>query len=386
MSVARRWLAAEGAAAAAPRGDGGNEGRLSRIADPAASDDHGASVDAEAAAGTVDVLVTPAPRRQRGWVPLVSYAVTVFVLITFNFGLPRLMPGDPIDALMAFGSPNFVQNDETRAALAEYYDLDESLPDQYVDYLQGLVTGDLGVSIVSHVPVTEELWDRVGWSLLLVLTATLVSVLISLPLGVHSGWKRGKALDRGLLGFFLTVQNLPIFILGALAFVVFAAKLRLFPLGGATTPFSPYSGFAEVLDIARHLALPTMLLAFDFLTYQYLVMRSSMVSELGADYLLGGRAKGLRERRLKYRYAGRNALLPVVTVVGLQASVAVGAGLIIVERIFAYPGVGGYMFRAVATRDYPALQGAFLVLTVAVVTTNLLVDLAYRRLDPRTVT
>lgn len=381
--MARHWFAAEKAVAAGPRGDGGSEGRLSRIADPASTDDHGASVDT-AAAGTVDVLVTPAPRRQRGWVPLVSYVVTVFVLLTFNFALPRLMPGDPIDALMTSGSPSYVHNDETRAALARYYDLDESLPKQYVDYLQGLVTGDLGVSIVSHVPVTKELGDRVGWSFLLILTATLVSVLISLPLGVHSGWKRGKALDRGLLGFFLTVQNLPIFILGALAFVVFAGKLRLFPLGGATTPFSPYSGFAEVLDIARHLVLPTLLLALDFLTYQYLVMRSSMVSELGADYLLGGRAKGLRERRLKYRYAGRNALLPVVTVIGLQASVAVGAGLIIVERIFAYPGVGSYMFLSVGTRDYPAMQGAFLVLTVSVVTTNLLVDLAYRRLDPRT--
>ncbi len=332
------------------------------------------------------MLVTPAPRRQRGWVPVVSYAVTVFMLITFNFALPRLMPGDPIDALMAVGSPNYVQDDQTRAALAEYYELDQSLPEQFLHYLQGLARGDLGVSIVSRVPVTEELGDRVGWSLLLVLAATLVSVLISLPLGVHSGWKRGKALDRGLLGFFLTVQNLPIFILGALAFVVFSAKLGIFPSGGATTPFSPYRGFAEVVDIARHLALPAVLLAFDFLTYQYLVMRSSMVSELGADYLLGGRVMGLTERRLKYRYAGRNALLPVVTVIGVQASVAVGAGLIIVERIFSYPGVGGYMFQAVGTRDYPAMQGAFLVLTVAVVTTNLVVDLAYRRLDPRTVT
>ena len=351
---------------------------MSLIADPAAADDAGME------AGAVDLLVTPAPR-QSWWVPVLSYVATVFLLVTFNFALPRLMPGDPIDALMAFGSPNYVQNDETRAELARYYGLDESLPEQYVHYLQGLARGDLGVSIRSRAPVAHELGDVVGWSLLLVVSATVVSMMISLPLGVHSGWKRGRRLDRGLLGFFLTVQNLPIFILGALVFVVFSAKLRLFPLGGATSGVGVYSGFAEVLDIARHLVLPTMLLAFDFLTYQYLVMRSSMVSELGSDYLLGGRAKGLSQRRLKYRYAGRNALLPVVTVIGLQASLAVGAGLIIVERIFSYPGVGGYMFEAVATRDYPAMQGAFLVLTVTVVTTNLLVDLLYRRLDPRTV-
>ena len=357
---------------------------MSLVADPAPAGDPVVTDVEGVEAGAVDLLVTPAPR-QPWWIPVLSYVATVFVLITFNFALPRMMPGDPIDALMALGSPSYVQNDETRAALERYYGLDESVPGQYLHYLKGLAGGDLGVSIASHASVREELGDVVGWSFLLIVSATLLSMLIGLPLGIHSGWKRGKRLDRGLLGFFLTVQNLPVFILGSVVFVVFSAKLGIFPLGGATTPFSPYRGFAEVLDIARHLALPTLLMAFDFLAYQYLVMRSSMVSELGSDYLLGGRAKGLTERRLKYRYAGRNALLPVVTVIGLQASGAVGAGLIIVERIFAYPGVGGYMFEAVATRDYPAMQGAFLVLTVTVVTTNLLVDLLYRRLDPRTV-
>ncbi len=334
--------------------------------------------------GAGDPLGRRAPRRQSRWVTIGSYVITVFILITFNFALPRLMPGDPIDALMAFGSPNYVQDDETRAALAAYYKLDAPLSTQYVRYLEGLVHGDLGVSVISNQPVTEELGARVGWSLLLLLTATGVAMLIGLPLGVHSGWKRGKRLDRGLLSFFLAVQNLPIFIVGSLVFVLLAAKWGLFPLGGATTPFSDYHGLSELADIGRHLAMPATLMAFDFVTYQYLVMRSSIVGELGSDYLLGGRAKGLRERRLKYRYAGRNALLPVITVIGLQFSLAMGAGLIIVERIFSYPGVGGYMFGAVGTRDYPAMQGAFLLLTITVVTTNFVVDLVYRRLDPRT--
>ena len=340
--------------------------------------------ETDVALGAGDPLGRRAPRRQSKWVTIGSYVVTVFVLITFNFALPRLMPGDPIDALMAFGSPNYAQDDETRAELAAYYKLDAPLPTQYFRYLDGLVHGDLGVSIVSNRPVTEELGDRVGWSLLLVLTATGVAMLIGLPLGVHSGWKRGKGLDRGLLGFFLAVQNLPIFIVGSLAFILLSAKWGLFPPGGATTPFSDYHGLSELADIGRHLVLPATLMAFDFVTYQYLVMRSSIVGELGSDYLLGGRAKGLRERRLKYRYAGRNALLPVITVIGLQFSLAMGAGLIVIERIFSYPGVGGYMFQAISTRDYPAMQGAFLLLTIAVVTTNLLVDLLYRRLDPRT--
>lgn len=338
--------------------------------------------EADVGLEATQVLGAPASRRPSRWVTIGSYVVTVFILITFNFALPRLMPGDPIDAMMAL-SATTVLNDDTRTALEQYYDLDESLPRQYVTYLNGLARGDLGVSIVSNRPVTEELGKRVGWSLLLLLSASGIAMLIGLPLGIHSGWKRGKGVDRNLLGFFLAIQNLPIFILGSLVFIVFIAKWDLFPYGSATTPLSDYQGLSEVADIIRHVTLPALLMAFDFVTYEYLVMRSAMVGELGSDYLLAGRAKGLRERRLKYRYAGRNALLPVVTVIGLQFSLAIGAGLIIIEGIFSYPGVGGYMLGAVGTRDYPAMQGAFLVLTVGVVTTNLAVDLLYRRLDPR---
>lgn len=339
-------------------------------------------VPAEDDDGSGSLLAAPRPSRRPPWVAVVSYLVTVFVLVSFNFALPRLMPGDPIDALMAFGSPSYVTDDETRANLEEYYNLDQSVPQQYVHYLGALVQGDFGVSIVSNVSVAQELLDRLGWSILLLVAAITISVIIGLPTGVHSGWKRGKAVDRGLLTFFLAVQNIPIFFVASVALVVFSAQLGIFPLGGATTPFNEYGGFRQALDIVHHLALPALLMGFGFATYEYLVMRSSMVSELGSDYLLGARAKGLRERTLKYRYAGRNALLPVVTVIGLQFSSAF-TGLIFVERIFSYPGVGEYMFEAVSTRDYPAMQGAFLLLTITVVTANLVVDLLYRRLDPR---
>ena len=343
-----------------------------------------AATEAGLSASAADRLFDAGPRRRRWWAPVLTYVATVFVLITFNFALPRLMPGDPIDALLAFGSPNYVTNDETRANLAEYYDLDGPVTEQYLDYLGGLVTGDLGVSIITNVPVTEEMSGKIGWTFLLISSALAVSVLIGIPTGVHSGWKRGKRVDRGLLTFFLSVQNLPVFVLASVMFIILCAQLGIFPLGGAVTPFSEYGGFREVFDVAHHLALPALLMGFEFATYEYLVMRSAMVSELGSDYLLGGRAKGLRERRLKYGYAARNALLPVVTVVGLQFSVAL-TSVVFIERIFSYPGVGGYLFDAVGTRDYPAMQGAFLLLTLTVVTSNLIVDLLYRRLDPRTV-
>lgn len=358
---------------------------MSLITDPAPSGEPLGATGTSLSVDPADVLTDGAPVRRPRWLPVASYVATVLVLITFNFALPRLMPGNPIDALMAFGSPSYVTDDETRANLAEYYNLDESVPEQYVHYLGALVRGDLGVSIVSNVSVADELGGRLGWSFLLVVTAIAISMVIGLPAGVHSGWKRGKRLDRGLLGFFLSVQNLPIFVVASVVFLVFSAQLGIFPLGGATTPFNEYSGVRQLLDVAHHLALPALMMGIDFATYEYLVMRSSMVSELGSDYLLGGRAKGLRERRLKYRYAGRNALLPVVTVLGLHFGAAV-TGLVFVEQIFSYPGVGGYMIDAVGTRDYPAMQGAFLVLTITVVTTNFVVDLLYRKLDPRTAT
>lgn len=354
---------------------------------PAAAD---LGVAAAAGTATVDSLGEAAPElplvrvRRRRWESPLAYLITVYLLITINFALPRLMPGNPIDAMLAFGSPNYVQNDQTRAELARYYQLDKPVPQQYAHYLAGLLHGDLGVSIISRHPVAEELRARVKWSFLLILTAAVISVLIGIPAGIHSGWKRGKAADRRLLTFFISVQNIPSFVIALVALVVLGAQLGVVPLGGATTPFSGYHGLREVLDVVQHLALPAFTMGFfDFATYQYLIMRSSMASELGADYLLAGRSKGLRERRLKYGYAGRNALLPVVTVVGLNVGLAI-TSIVFYERIFAYPGVGGYMFDAIGTRDYPALQGAFLVLTLTVVTTNFLVDLLYRRLDPRT--
>jgi len=203
------------------------------------------------APSAVDRLIEPTSgrrRRRRWWAPVLTYAATVFLLITFNFALPRLMPGDPIDALLAFGSPNYVTNAQTRANLAAYYHLDRSLPEQYVHYLGGLARGDLGVSTVTNVSVAHELGGRIGWSFLLIGAAMAVSVLIGIPTGVHSGWKRGRRVDRGLLTFFLSVQNLPVFLLASVVFVVFSAQLGVFPLGGATTPFNHFGALRAALD------------------------------------------------------------------------------------------------------------------------------------------
>ncbi|MBA2763444.1 MAG: ABC transporter permease [Thermoleophilaceae bacterium] len=315
---------------------------------------------------------------------MASYVVVVFFLITLNFFLPRALPGAPISALDDPRSETYVGDESSRIAVENYYGLDRQLGDQYTTYLEDLVQGDLGTSIRFNAPVTEVLGDRLPWTLLLVGTALALATGVGMVAGVHSGWRRGRRADKGLLALFLAIDNFPVFFLASIAVFVFAVKLGVFPLSGARTPFSESSGvLAEIADVAYHLALPATVLALQFAAFQYLVMRASMVGELESDYLVLGRAKGLGDRALKYRYAARNALLPSLTVAGLQVGVAVTAA-IFVETAFAYPGVGRLMFESVADRDYPVMQGCFLLLSVAVVTANFVVELAYRRLDPRT--
>lgn len=312
-----------------------------------------------------------------------SYALTVFVLLNLNFLLPRTLPGDPIEILAAQASPG-LGGDEARAALASYYGLDRPLLQQYGHYLLALLDGDLGVSVTENRPVSELILQRLPWTLLLIGTAITLASIVGVVAGIHSGWRRGQSMDRGLLTLFLSMRNIPEFFLGSMALFVFAVHLNWFPLAGARTPFRTDQGlFDRILDIGHHLILPALVLAIGLTAGQYLYMRAGMVSELGAGYLLLGRAMGLSERRLKYRYAARNAMLPVITVISLELGMAM-SGSIFIERVFAYPGLGQLVTSAANNRDYPLLQGAFLILALFVVSLNALADLMYLRLDPRT--
>lgn len=323
-------------------------------------------------------------RKRRGvWGLLAAYAVVVFFLVSLNFFLPRWLPGNPIAALSNPQSTTYVGNAPTRNAVAHYYGLDRPLLSQYVHYLNGLVHGDLGTSIEYNSPVTRVLGGRLPWSLLLIVTALVLSTVIGMLAGIRSGWRRGSREDRRLIGLFLVTDNFPAFFLAFIVLYVFVIKLGWFPLAGAKTPFSgSFSLFHKVTDIAYHLVLPASVFVLQFTAYQYLVMRASMVGELGADYLVLGRAKGLSERVLKYRYAARNALLPAVTVATLQIGWAI-ASAVFIETVFAYPGIGRLMFESIGVRDYPVMQGCFLILSLLVVTANALAELLYRKLDPR---
>ena len=317
------------------------------------------------------------------WPRLAAYALTVLALISINFLLPRAMPGNPLDALLASsGTSGSGTELATRANLASYYGLDRPLPEQYGSYLSSTARGDLGTSIRYRAPVRDVILARLPWTVLLVSTGAVLATVVGLSAGVHSGWRRGRRADQGLLALSIGIGNVPSYVVASLAVLVFGVSLGWLPLGGATTAFVSMAPLSRLIDIARHLILPATVLCLPFAAEQYLVMRAGMVSELGADYLILGRAKGLPDRWLEYRYSARNALVPVVNVAAVQIGSAF-AVTVFVETVFDYPGIGRLMFDAVAVRDYPVLQGCFLIISVTVVTLNAVAEVVHRRLDPR---
>lgn len=317
-----------------------------------------------------------------------SYALTVWLILSLNFALPRALPGDPITAMVAesaaSGAAPSSPDAATTRGLTSYYGLDRRLISQYGHYLASLARGDLGVSIRHRgVHVTELIIERLPWTALLAVTAMMLASALGVAAGIAAGWRRGRHLDLGLLGIFVTVQQVPAYFLASAAAYLFAVQLGWAPLAGAMSDPGPLRSLSALKDVATHLALPASVLAVHLTSATFLLTRAGMVSELGADYLLGGRAKGLSERRLEYSYAGRNALLPVVS----QNAMVFGgliSGAIFVELVFSYPGLGTLMQQAIIARDYPVIQGCFLVVTLAGVSCNFIADLAYGRLDPRT--
>lgn len=313
-----------------------------------------------------------------------SYFITVWVVLSLNFLLPRLLPGDPFLFLSGqAGEEVVVLTGEQHRALASRHSLNRPLAEQYWSYLRMLAGGDLGFSIHFKEPVASLIWRRLPWSLLVVGGATLLSVVTGVALGVASGWRRARAVDTGLLVGLLVIGEIPPFLVGIVLLVSLAGMLGWFPLGGAQTPFMIHpSLWGAIADVLHHAALPILALALAQLSGIYLLSRNSLVSVLAKDFIRTARAKGVPERLVRSRHALRNALLPIVTRVAMQLGAAVG-GSILVENVFAYPGLGRLMGEAVAGRDYPLLQGTFLILALAVMGANLLADLICSRLDPR---
>jgi peptide/nickel transport system permease protein len=318
--------------------------------------------------------------------------ITLFAVLTFNFALFRIVPGDPVSMIV---SPRM--RPETRDRIREQYGLDKpvwlnveafketgniaSLFDsQYFLYLKSLSQGDLGVSFRQKKPVSELLADRLGPTLLLIFTGEIAGILIGTVMGVVAAWKARSKIDAASLVVGLTIFSLPAFWLGIVLLILARGFL---PAGGYVTVGETFGSTLERwLDIARHLALPATTMALLLFGAYMLVVRNSTLEVLAEDYILTAKAKGFSQPRILRSHALKNAALPLVTIIALDLGIALG-GMIQIETIFSWPGLGRLMFDAIAQRDYPVLQGVFLLLAIGVIAANFIADLTYRFMDPR---
>ena len=309
------------------------------------------------------------------------YIVALIIILALNFLLPRLMPGDPLSAI--YGDEALVQmSPQLQAELTDRFALDQPLWGQFGAYISALLHGDLGYSYYYNAPVFDVILGRLPWTLLLVGLSLILSTGIGIVLGIESGWRRGSKTDRAMLGGLMSLNGFPDFFIGTLLLLVFSVTLGLLPISGAMTPYSGLSGGALLWDVIKHLILPLTALTLTHVASGYLLTRNTMITALKEPYMLTARAKGLSQRALKYRHAGRNSMLPVVTMTGIWLGRVV-TGALFIEIIFSYPGLGYLMYESLMLRDYVVIQGVMLLMTTAVLAANFLVDLSYTRLDPR---
>ena len=317
---------------------------------------------------------------------------TLAIVVVFNFFLFRILPGDPIKSIAR--SPRLTR--EAREKLRVDFGLDKpvffdserlrggdvvgAFDTQFTAYVRALLHGNLGISYRSRRPVAEVLAERVWRTVVLVLGAEILALFIGIGLGLMAAWRRGTRTDMSILLWALLSWGLPTFFLGIILLILARGYL---PVGGMVTPgLKPEDGWTFWADVGKHLILPTITMAIVYTSSYILIMRSSVVEVLSEDYILTAKAKGLSNPQILRKNALKNAMLPMVTMIALNLGYIVG-GVIQVETVFSWPGLGQLMFDAVGKRDYPILQGVFLLLAVCVIAANLLADLLYSVLDPR---
>ena len=303
----------------------------------------------------------------------------VLAVIVLNFVLVHSAPGDPVSTIAGVSGG---MSPELMAQLRTQYGLDRPLYVQLGVYVGKVVRGDLGHSYFFNLPVLGLIAERVPATLLLVVSAVLAPFVVCTTLGVMSSKK-----PNGPLSQFITVLSLfgfaaPVFWTGIMLVILFASMIPILPVAGMRAADASGGGLKDVLDVLWHLVLPTLTLALVYLAQYSRLARSAMLDVLGSDFIRTARAKGLTERVVLYKHALRNALLPVVTVLGLQFG-NVMAGAILVETVFNWPGLGRLAFDSVLRRDYPTILGVLLFASIGVVIMNLLTDLCYRLIDPR---
>ncbi len=310
--------------------------------------------------------------------------LTLAFVVVFNFFLFRMIPGDPSELLLQ-GTIAF--NPQNIEHVTHDLGLDKPLPQQFLIYAQDTLALNFGDSFsLQGQDVKLAIYHRIWPTLLLVGTSTIASAAIGLLIGIYGGWRRGSRFDVGSQGFTLFVYSMPEFWFGILVLMAFAEGVgpfaSLFPAGGYATPGADLTGFAHVADVLNHLALPWFVLTVAFIGEYALIMRNSLIDVMNDHFVMTARAKGVREKQILWRHVVPNALLPTLTIVLLSFGFVFG-GAIAIEYVFSYPGLGLLTVQAIGSKDFPLLQGLFLLFSAVVIVANVVADILYTYLDPR---
>lgn len=309
---------------------------------------------------------------------IITGILTVLIVFILNFFLIQAAPGDPVTTLM--GKDN--HDPEVRQALIEKYGYDQPVIVQLGKQLQTLLQGDLGDSVIQNRPVGEMIGEKLGPTILLGLTGAVLAAVIGTLLGILAARKEGKPLDIAASGASYVFSAMPQFWLGLMLIIVFSSELGWFPSYGMTDTRANYTGLAYAADVLKHMFLPLVTLTLVLIPQYFRIAKSSVLQVANEEFIQTFRAAGMDEKKIFRKYVFRNAILPTVTIFGISMAYLL-TGVMLIEIVFAWPGMGRLMTTAISQRDYPTLIGINLIMAVSVAVVMLVVDIVYAKLDPR---
>lgn len=306
----------------------------------------------------------------------ITFGLTALAMLYLSYSLPRLLPGDFVTAMYA--SSQVTLTAEQEAELRTYYTEEPG----FCNYLLRLFTLDWGYSYAFLTPVSVLFLEALPWTLLLLGAAHIISMSLGFITGVEASWRHGSRIEKGMVGGMTLLEGIPEISTGIILLLLFALKLQWFPSAGSETAYAEVSFLTRLADICLHLTLPLATLVLAYLPGNFLLTRNSMIMVIREPYITTARAKGLPALRIRYAHAARNALLPLVTRFGLRLAFMI-TGVLVVERIHSYPGLGTLLFNAIQARDLPVIQAVVLISSLMVLTIILILEMLYRIIDPR---
>lgn len=304
--------------------------------------------------------------------------ITIIFSFCLTFFIIRYAPGDPIKVIAGTENPN----PELIQHITIKYGLDKPIPVQFVNYIKNILKGDLGYSYISNEPVSKLIGEKIFATIILTLTASILSVLVGTFLGICAARKVGSILDRIMCGISYVFDALPGFWLGLILILIFASTLKILPTSGMYDIRAGNKGFVYVLDVVKHMILPVTTLFIIQTPIYFRISRASVLQTMSEDFILVLRATGMNERRIFNKYVLRNAIIPTITILSMTLAFMIG-GVTLIEIVFAWPGMGRLVMDAIMKRDYPLLTGIYLMLSISICVVMIITDIIYALIDPR---